>query len=270
MAQFIHLLTNAGIGLPTDLWVPSTAAIRPQESQQVGVGITKKYGTAYEVSLQGYYKRMTNLIEYKDGASYLNLDSDWQENIASEGVGKSRGIEVFFQKNRGLITGWIGYTLSKTTRQFDLINFGEEFPYRYDRRHDLSVTMNRDFNERKGLSLVWVYGTGNAATIPIANFDRIRVNADEGNIAFSQLNYYGERNSFRMRSYHRLDLSFSWTKPKSWGSRKWTVALYNAYNRQNPFYLEFIRDFNSNSTGRKLAQISLFPILPSVAYSVKF
>jgi hypothetical protein len=177
---------------------------------------------------------------------------------------------VFFQKNTGLITGWIGYTLSKTTRQFDLINFGEEFPYRYDRRHDVSVTMNRDFNERKGLSLVWVYGTGNAATIPIAYYSGVNTNVIGGISSNSILNYYGERNSYRMRSYHRLDLSFSWSKPKPWGSRKWTVALYNAYNRQNPFYLDLIRDQNAPGRQQKLAQISLFPILPSVAYSVKF
>ena len=143
MTQFIHLLSNVGIGLPTDLWVPSTARIKPQQANQVAIGFAKTYKSQYEFSLEGYYKKMTNLIEYKDGASYLEIEGDWQDKVATNGHGKSYGMEVLVQKKTGRVTGWVGYTLSKAVRQFDELNFGKEYPYKYDRRHYISVEIGR-------------------------------------------------------------------------------------------------------------------------------
>ena len=128
MAQYIHLLSNGGIGLPTDLWVPATKLIRPQASNQVATGLAKNLGM-YEISLEAYYKQMKNLIAYKEGASYFNFGNNWEDKIVS-GDGESKGIELLIQKKTGRLNGWIGYTLSKTTRQFLLLNSGKEFPYK--------------------------------------------------------------------------------------------------------------------------------------------
>lgn len=268
MTQFIHLLTNSGIGLPTDLWVSSTSRIKPQQARQVGLGIAKNYKSKYEFSLEGYYKTMDGLIEYKDGASYLNIDQDWQDNVVSGGKGKSYGMEVFLQKKSGIITGWLGYTLSKTTRQFDELNFGKEYPYKYDRRHDVSLVLSYEWNKHMDFSTVWVYGSGNSITLPLATFQGAAFNPRDPYVYTSTYNYYGDRNAYRMNSYHRLDVSFSWWKDKKWGQRKWTLAIYNLYNNKNPFYVDLKRDFQKQQV--KFVQYSLFPIIPSIAYSVKF
>ena len=270
MTQFIHLLTNAGIGLPTDLWVSSTARIKPQSANQVAVGLAKTYKRQYEISLEGYYKKMNNLIEYKDGASYLNVEGDWQDKVVTNGHGRSYGLELLLQKKTGSITGWLGYTLSKTTRQFDELNFGKTYPYKYDRRHDISLALTHTWDKRRDFSLVWVYGSGNSITLPGAVYKSI-TNVSDPRVSYTQpVYYYGDRNSYRMDSYHRLDLSFSWWKDTKWGQRKWTLAIYNVYNHRNPFYVDIVRDPTPFTSKNKFVQYSLFPIIPSVTYSFKF
>lgn len=270
MMQYIHLLTNAGLGLPTDLWVPSTADVRPQSANQFALGAAQNFKSIYEISLEGYYKKMYNLIDYKEGTSFLNVQEDWQSKVATGGQGESYGSELLLQKKTGKVTGWIGYTLSWTNRQFDELNNGKWFPYKYDRRHDVSVAMTHAWNERMDFSMAWVYGTGNAVTLPNSTYKSTPGVANNFNF-FPQfgyeLYYYGDRNSFRMRSYHRLDLSFSWWKTKKWGRSKWTLAVYNVYSRRNPFFMNLTYDDDGN---RKFAQYSLFPIIPSINYSFKF
>lgn len=272
MTQYIHLLTNAGIGLPTDLWVPSTANILPQQSDQVALGFAKTYKRMFEFTLEGYYKIMENLIEYKDGASYANIEEDWQNKVAKNGRGRSYGIEVLLQKKTGALTGWLGYTWSKSLRQFDEINSGKWFPYRYDRRHDISLTLSHTWNDRMDFSMAWVFGTGNAISLPSTVYEG-QVNGNYLTNSPDYVNYgipiylYESRNDYRMRSYHRMDLSFSFWKNKKWGQRKWTIAVYNAYNRLNPFFVEI----GENRMGqKKLIQYSLFPIIPSITYGFKF
>jgi hypothetical protein len=266
MAQYIHLLTNAGLGLPTDLWVPSTARVRPQQARQVAIGVAKTYKSTYEFSLESYYKTMSSLIEYRDGASFVSIDDDWQDNVATGGVGQSYGAEFLAQKKAGNMTGWVGYTLSWTNRRFEELNNGNWYPYKYDRRHDVSVAMTHNWNKRMDFSAVWVFGTGNALTLPIAHYSGPYQPVPGQPFYYSDILYYGSRNAYRMRSYHRLDLSISFSKEKRWGERKWTFAVYNVYNRKNPFYMDIgIRDGN-----RVFIQYSLFPIIPSVAYSFKF
>ena len=265
MAQFIHLLTNAGLGLPTDLWVPATANIGPQKAMQVALGGVKNFNS-FEFSAEAYYKTMDGLIEYKDGATYLNLDEDWQDKVAV-GEGVSYGLELLLQKKVGKISGWIGYTLSKTERRFDEINFGEWFPYKYDRRHDVSFALTHEWTENKDFSAVWVYGTGNAVSLPTQRYEGAEVNTRFGGSWRPDVEYYESRNNFRNRAYHRLDLSFSWWKTKKWGERKWTLGIYNVYNRMNPFFMDIGYDQQSN---KKVKQYSLFPIIPSFSYGFKF
>ena len=203
MQQYIHLLTNAGIGLPTDLWVPATANIGPQSSRQGALGFARTFRDKYEISLEGYYKDMSNVIEYKDGASYLSAaDADWQTKVEI-GQGNSYGTELFIQKKIGKINGWVGYTLSWTNRQFDNINEGRWFPYRYDRRHDAKIAVSYLLNDKIDLGLTWVYGTGNAVTLPLDQYDGMVPPGGE----ISKVLYYESRNNFRMRDYHRLDIT---------------------------------------------------------------
>lgn len=255
MNQFIHLLTNGGIGLPTDLWVPATDKVLPQESWQVAIGLARTV-QKYEISLEGYYKEMENLIEYKEGASFINTTSDWQTKVAS-GDGRSYGVEFLIQKKTGRLSGWLGYTWSRTLRQFDELNFGKEFPYKFDRRHDLSVVASYKVNQVFNISGTFVYGTGNAISLPVSSYESVN---------YGEINHYESRNGFRMRSYHRMDISMSWTKPKKWGSQTWSTGLYNAYNRRNPFFID-----RANRNGQEVfVQYSLFPMIPFVSYGFKF
>lgn len=263
MAQFVHLLTNSGIGLPTDLWVPATSLIEPQRSQQLALGVAKNINDKFEFSLEGYYKKMHNLIEYQEGASFFNVDKDWQTKIEA-GDGESYGFEAFLQKKTGRTTGWLGYTLSWTYRQFENLNFGRRFPYRYDRRHDLSLAITHELSKKVDFSAAWVYGTGNAVTLPVATYLR-PVNGYYGYV--DEIRDYEARNDFRMPSYHRLDINFSFKKKKEKWERAWHIGVYNLYSRRNPFYLDLV---NYYGEGPKFVQYSLFPIIPSIKYSFKF
>jgi hypothetical protein len=213
---------------------------------------------------------MDNVIEYKEGAGYVSTSNSWEDKIEA-GKGRSAGIEFFVQKKQGKFRGWIGYTLSKTDRQFENINFGRSFPYRYDRRHDLELTLSRNIKENIDFSATWVYGTGAAVSIPTADYATI---PDQHNfynwsdaMVFETSSYYGSRNGYRMRDYHRLDLSLSFKRARKWGERTWVIGLYNAYSRQNPFYIEFNRDAHGN---KKLYEYGLFPVVPSISYNFKF
>lgn len=278
MNQYIHLLSNSGIGLPTDLWVSSTDRVRPQSSQQVAVGLAKDLPNGMTVTLEGYAKRSKNVIAYKDGASFLLLDDpdeaetiSWEDNITS-GSSDAYGIELFLEKKIGEFTGWAGYTLSRTTMQFDELNFGREFLARYDRTHDVSLVGMYSISERLSLSGTWVYGTGNNFTLPIRTFrttwDRF---ANTGSF-FSEFDDIPERNNFRAESYHRFDVSLRITKQKKKGMRTWELSVYNAYNRRNPFF--YYRDIEYNSRTNQstgvLKKQSLFPLLPSIRYTFEF
>jgi len=269
MAQFIHLLTNAGLGLPTDLWVPSTDKIRPQESWQAAVGYFKKLGKSFELSAELYYKDMQGVIEYEDGASFLNTTTDWQDKVAS-GEGRSYGMEVLLQKKTGKTTGWIGYTLSKTERRFDEVNFGRWFPFRYDRRHDISVTAVHQLSEKIDISGTWVFGTGNFITVPTQRYQHSSSVILDGYTRFGGLflDYIESRNNFQMRSYHRLDLGVNFHKDKRWGRRTWNLSVYNVYSRLNPFYMDI--SYNYDLQRNQLRQFSLFPIVPSASYRFTF
>ncbi len=282
MQQYIHLLTNNNIGLPTDLWVPATDNILPQKSHQVAAGVSKSFGNMYLLSVEGYYKTMDNLIEYKDGASFMGSSTGWEGKVES-GRGWSYGGELFFEKKFGKLTGWVGYTLSWTERHFENLNQGEVFPYKYDRRHDVSVVLSFPIDEKWDFSASWVYGTGTAHTLPTERYFGDSDNYGYGSVFGydSPYYYYGEdqglltgeiervdsRNSVRAADYHRLDVSFKKTRHRKWGDSAWTLGIYNVYNRKNPFYYYIGHDSRGN---RALRRVSLFPFIPSATYSFTF
>jgi hypothetical protein len=267
MRQFIHLLTNAGIGLPTDLWVPATAIAKPEDSWQAAMGLSYRPDSNFEFSIEGYYKAMTGLIEYKNGASFLNLDKDWQSKI-EVGNGRSYGSEFFMKKNTGKVTGWIGYTLAWANRQFDNIDNGKRFPFKYDRRHDLEVALIYAWNKKIDFACTWVYGSGLPTTLPTVRYNDYSGGIPATQIGDRYVQYYPGRNNYRMRDYHRLDVTISFYKKKKWGERRWVFGLYNAYNRRNPFYLG-VKKSNSNDSP-KIIQYSLFPVIPAISYNFKF
>lgn len=284
MNQFIHLLSNTGIGLPTDLWIPSSPKVSPQRSQQVALGLAKdleKYDVT--VSLEGYYKRMRQVIQYREGASFLDVESSknqiadyaWENEIV-RGNGWSSGLEVLVQKHVGKWTGWIGYTLSWTRFQFPDLNFGKPFYARYDRRHDLSLVGIYKIREGLTVSATWVYGTGSAFTMPISSYtvpEHNPVNPIRNSMYgyFGNATEYSAKNAYRMAAFHRLDVGIQWHKKKTWGERTWELSVYNLYNRRNPFfyYIGSSTDTRGQSYNT-LKQVSLFPFIPSLSYSFKF
>jgi hypothetical protein len=221
--------------------------------------------------VEGFYKKMTNLLEYKEGASFAGVSTGWEDKVEM-GKGWSYGTEFLLEKTMGKTTGWIGYTLSWAQRQFENLNFGEKYFARYDRRHDVSFVLTHKFSNRFDVGLTWVYATGNAVTLPTQVVDGLDIG--NGNI---QYEYFGNRNNYRMPAYNRMDVGFNFHKQKKHGVRTWNISFYNAYSRKNPFFMFFQNtnqslDPKDQASGnyRVLKQVSLFPIIPSFSYSYKF
>jgi hypothetical protein len=275
MAQFVNLLANESLSLPTDLWVPSTDRIKPQKSWQAAIGVAKTFNEEYEISIEGYYKKMNNVLSYKPGADFLGISGDWQDKV-TQGVGTAYGAEFFIQKKAGKLNGWIGYTLSWNNRQFDDINGGKVFPFKYDRRHDVDFVINYDFNKKWSVSGAWVFGTGNAITLPTTIYQAPYTfnGADNGGSYFTSITQGSAKNANRMGNYHRFDVNIEYHKKhrRNWESTI-SFGAYNVYNRKNPYYVYASKDYDSVTGDSKnvLRQVSLFGlIIPSISYGFKF
>jgi outer membrane receptor protein involved in Fe transport len=260
--QYIHLVTNAGTTLPTDLWVPSTLRVKPQMGWQYAVGYFRNFSNSmFETSLELYYKTMQNQIEYKEG--YTPSLRDPEEEFVF-GKGWSYGAELFVNKVKGRLTGWVGYTLSWTWRRFPQLNDNLKYPNKYDRRHDLSVVSTYELSSKWKLSGVFVYGTGNATSMPERFYFVGGVLTQE----------YSRINAYRMKAYHRLDLAATYTpQPKRIRKYKtsWVFSLYNAYSRLNPYFIYFDQEGSASAGTLKVEarQVSLFPVIPAVTMNIK-
>ncbi len=261
--QYIHLVTNAGTTLPTDLWVPSTYLVQPQKSWMYTAGYFKNFkNNQYETSVELYYKNMQNQVEYKEG--YTPSLNDPEEEFVF-GRGWSYGAEFLVNKLKGRLTGWVGYTVSWTWRKFLELNNGERYPTRYDRRHDLSVVGNYEVNKKWKLGAVFVYGTGNAITLPERFYFINGVLTQE----------YSKLNQYRMKAYHRLDLAATYT-PQPKKKRKftgyWVFSIYNTYSRLNPYFIYFDQNGTLANGDLKVEakQVSLFPVLPAITWNFRF
>ncbi|MEM9984560.1 MAG: TonB-dependent receptor [Bacteroidota bacterium] len=271
MVQFLHLLSSSGAGLPLDLWVPATRRVAPEVADQVSLGSSWTPKSGLRISLEGYYKRMQGLVEFQEGASYFSQSAlGWEGKVATEGQGQAYGLETMLEKSQGRFTGWLAYTLSWNFRQFTQLNQGWPFPYRYDRRHDLSVVLNYRFNEKRTLSVTWNYQTGPAITLATARQDMwfYGVQNQPSQMFFGpqEAHYYPGRNGYRMPAYHRLDFAIRSTKPYKKTQQTWTLGLYNAYSRLNPYFIFFGRNPEGQ---RALYKFALFPILPVISYERK-
>ncbi|MFT3886048.1 MAG: TonB-dependent receptor [Flavobacteriales bacterium] len=277
--QYVHLASFSSIGLPTDVWIPSGQNVKPQVGIQYAAGYFRDLADRlFETSIEVYYKDMQNLIEYAEGAQPQDNGNTNYDAQLVFGNGYSYGAELFIKKRTGRLTGWVGYTWSKTMRKFPDINNGKEFPSRWDRRNDLSVVLGYELNKRWTFGATFVYSTGQAATLPVQRY------WIEGRL----VSQFTERNGFRMTPYHRLDLAATLynkeTKhvkdpvtgedklvPRKYRS-SWTFSVYNAYNRANPYFIYFDTEGTlANGDLRAVAkQVSLFSILPSVTWNFHF
>lgn len=296
MTQYVHLLSNNLINLPTDLWVPVTDKVEPEHSHQWALGTSYSLENKADFTMEVYYKRMNNLLEYKEGSSYMTGDTDWQDKVVM-GDGWSYGIELMAQRSAGRLNGWVAYTWNKSERQFNRpgmqLNGGRVFPAKYDRRHKLDITCNYKFSDRFDMSATWLFETGNCGTIYTQYYNSARV-LDAGS-SYSvdsngelvvddnpnynpdvTLGYYENRNNLRLGVTHRLDLGFNWHRQfNDRISRTINLSIYNAYNRRNPFLVYVYTDGYNNAQGeylekRTLRQLTLFPILPTFSYSLSF
>ena len=282
MNQYIHLLSSSNVSLPTDLWVPVTKRIPPMESNQYSAGIFYNFRNIVNFSVESYYKSMNNLIEYKDGASFMGSATGWEDKV-NVGRGWAYGIEFLAQKTVGKTTGWIGYTWSKSERLFNRpgqeINDGLAFPSKYDRRHDISLVVAHKFSSKFDIGATWVYSTGNCGTLALQTYtgtpinNTVEADLSDTNWNVQNIPYITSRNNYRYEPYHRLDLSASFHKQKKHGIRTWSIGLYNAYNQFNPFItsVKTTYIYGAQITAKHtLTQLSILPIIPSVSYSYTF
>ncbi len=262
--QYIHLASLSSVSLPTDVWVPCSDVVKPQISDQVALGYFQNFKeNTYEGSVEVYYKTMQHQVEYKEGALPTDDEKDNADNNFVFGSGRSYGAEFFLKKRLGKLNGWIGYTLSWTTRNFPDLNNGQTFYAKYDQRHDISFVSTYDLNKKWSFSLVWIYATGNAITLPVARY------FIEGNV----VSEYSGRNELRMPAYHRMDISATWKLKKfKRFEHSLNFAIFNVYNRQNPYFIYFdtVGSVQQGNLSIQAKQVSLFPILPSVTWNFKW
>lgn len=275
MYQYLHLASNSGASLPTDLWYPSNRTVRPQISDQIaGSYNLSLFDDQIFFSHEAYFKNMQRQIDLKDGASFFV--NERLDTVFVFGRGWAYGTEVYLEKKRGRLTGWVGYTLSWTWRQFSSINFGEKFHPRYDRRHDISVVLLYKLTERLSASTTWVYGSGNAISLPEGRFFLQDLpGTTDPNALVKVIPLVRRRNAYRMEAYHRWDLGLVYKLRPKRGEADLTFSVYNAYNRMNPFFIYFETvtqnpDGTGAIVGFRARQVSLFPLIPSVTYNFKF
>ena len=257
--QYLHLLTGSTSSTPIDVWVMSSNNIKPQQADQISLGYFRNFKkNVYEASAEVYYKSMQNVIDYKTGANTF-LNSQLESDLIY-GTGEAYGLELFFKKTKGNLTGWVGYTISRTTRKFDEVNDGKLFSAKQDRTHDISIVAMYKINEKLSASSSFVYYTGDAITFPTGQYSVEGITTP----------YYTERNGYRMPDYHRLDLGLTWyTRKTEKFESSWNFSVYNAYGRENPYIINFEPN-EDDPTVNNAVQISLFRWVPSVTYNFKF
>lgn len=274
MRQFIHLLSNNSVGLPNDIWVPATARTPPQAARQLSVGIGYQSARGnVDCSVDVYKKWTTGLIDYPTGTGFLTaFNRSWESLIERNGTGLSQGVELMIHKKSGRLKGWTAYTLSKHQRRFSAIDGGQWYAAPFDRRHVFSTTGQYALTDRISLAATWQFQSGQPTTLAVAQYPNATLEAT----AYPLL-VYAERNNFRMPSFHRLDLGATFThQTRKRRSAQWVVGVYNAYNRANPFYLDFKQrlqfDLSYNVVGfsSELVRQGVFPVLPYVSYSLTY
>ncbi|MFC2113056.1 carboxypeptidase-like regulatory domain-containing protein [Bacteroidota bacterium] len=271
MKQYLHLMTHSGMGLPTDLWLPVTAKVKPQYSNQYTLGTVFYHTDAYRFNVEGYYKTMHQIYAYREGADYLAADNSWEDNIET-GKGSSYGMEFMLSKTAGKLEGWISYTYSKTLREFEELNNGEPFPYKYDRTHQVNIVSTYSITPQWSANATWIYATGMAYTLATEKYVPLlglyNWNMPDGNSS-DYIDAIESRNNARMPDYHRLDLSMSYRKDFEKITGMLNISVYNVYNRFNPYLIHWDDDVSDDSR-RKQKQVALFSVIPSINLRIIF
>ena len=280
--QFVHLLSSFNSGMTNELWLPSDHALPPKSSELLTAGAVYHLNQ-YTFQADAFIKQWKNLIMYSP-SSLVRDAYNWKESIIGDGVGNMRGIEFLASKNSGKITGSVAYTLSKNTRRYKGIYNNKEFPFKYDRRHEITFNACFNFNKNKKLVVLWVYNSASPTTIPLQHYPAISDIGPDGEPIFEEGHFYGSLNNYRIEAYHRLDIAYSRAKKRGKTERIWTVGLYNAYNKMNPFYTYYKKSLDKREYDPikdeivivekggdiKLKKYTLFPMMPIISYSVKF
>ncbi|RHU23282.1 hypothetical protein DXD68_19580 [Parabacteroides sp. TM07-1AC] len=284
MNQYVHLISNSFISLPTDAWMPVTRKLKPLVSDQVSAGFYYDLNKTYSFSVEGYYKTMDNLLEYRDGHTFTPSYLNWEDKLTA-GDGRAYGTEFMVRKETGRTTGWIGYGLSWADRKFDELNLGERYPARFDNRHKLNIVVMHKISPKVEISAAWSYASGNHVTLSLENYEeqetggRFDYTGGYGNdLLYNSIDYYEGRNNYQLPAYHRLDLGLKIYRPKKKGRMGiWTISIYNVYSRMNPFMIyksdKEVKDSNS-TYGYKYVPVfktvGIMPIIPSISYTYKF
>ena len=286
MSQCVHLLTSSVLSMPTDIWVPVTKSVKPEISQQWSVGAYCTRLPGWEFSVETYYKILDNVLEYKDGMSYMGFSDSWQ-NLVAMGQGTSKGIEMLIQKTNGRATGWISYTLSKAERKFSKesgINAGQKFPFTYDRPHCINIVYNQKFNDRIDFDATWTLHSGALTTmsntyetvyLPNDVDSRIDEYVDNNgqhqffrNPKEGMTAYVEHRNNFRMPTSHLLSVGINFHKQKKRCERIWNFSVYNLYCAHNPMFAQ--RWGDGGGSQDYISVTSILPAVPSFTLTYKF
>ncbi len=267
MSQQLHLLTNTDSGFPSDLWVPSTSTVKPQRAWIFDVGFHWRIKNYWSVSTKAYYKRMSNLINYVEGSNFLVPNTgvlngtDWEDKVTA-GSGLSKGLELLVKRESEEQMAWLSYTLSKSSRQFDAINNGQRFPFRYDLRHVLNLVYSQRLSSNWWVSWNWTISPGSRINIALNEWEYVRQNGSPDYIYQN----FGKKNSYQLPSYHRMDISAKYKKKTTWGGWSIDLGIYNLYNRRNIFYIK--SDYNPGTQTLGYSSVSLIPILPYFSLNV--
>ena len=252
--QYLHMVSSSTSGTPLDVWQPASNKVKPMMSDQIALGyFCNLPETDSEFSLELFYKQMDNLVGYRDGAN-LALRSYFESEYVF-GEGRSYGVELFLKRKIGKLNGWFGYTLSRSERKFSVINNGKYFPAKFDRTHDISVVLMYEPDRKWNISANWVYSTGNTMTVPHGKYELLGETYEA----------YSKRNGFRLPDFHRLDFNITYITD---GNSSWSFSLYNVYGRKNTYAMLFRG--SEIESGKEALRFSLFSVVPSITYTMRF
>lgn len=258
MSQHFHLISNTSAGLPADYRIPAMEVAPPSESKQLTLGFSYiAQDGMYQIEIESFMKKFSNLAELKEGITYTLSLNNWESILATNGKGETKGVEIICRKAHGSSTGWISATISNATRQFDAINNGEVYPFKYDRLLNISLFFQQQISQKVNFSLAWVYGSGAPYNLPQSQY-----HDQNDNIVF----IYDGVNKFRDRPFHRADIGLSYERSSERWHSTWNFSVVNLYNRKNPYFY-FTHSYGGSVT---LYRFSLFPIMPSISYTVEF
>jgi len=262
MSQYLHLLSSSSIGLPSDIWITSTDRVKPGKAWHYSIEANHKFDRSISIQLGAFFKSMDQLVEFEDltGQEFINA-SNWENKVVT-GSGKAYGLEVHLKKQLGNLSGWVAYSYARSLRQFEKLNKGRQYPYKYDRKNDLKMVLNYSLSKKWAVNLNWVYGSGLAYSLPTGAYDLL---LPDGTY-LGPIYYTDEKNAYRLPVYHRLDATIGYTKKLAWGTHSLSLGVYNLYNRENPLYYSF----NSRASAEEpYFQTLLLPVMPSFKYGIK-